>query len=316
MRVCTYEKCGKETRTLTKGYCPTCYAVYRRTGSPVRQKPNRSYGLTKCANVDCGSETGPFIKGLCRTCYQRQYKHGHVEPTRVRHLCEARGCDDPVHSGGLCQRHYMRLRRHGTPDAGRPVDWGQKSSHPLYEAYKSLMRAARRSGVDPRWEDFWNFIEDVGERPDNARLYRVRADEPYAKGNVEWRTGILSGKRRESHAEYQRAYRMKRGDQNRDRYLKNTYGITLAEFDAMLAAQGGGCAICGAKDGHPHPITGEKVALAMDHDKLTGRNRAILCHPHNRGLGLFNHDPALLRAAAAYIEAHEASWKPSRVVGN
>ena len=50
------------------------------------------------------------------------------------------------------------------------------------------------------------------------------------------------------------------------------------EYNAMLAAQHGGCALCGA------PPTRNR--LAVDHDHETGRVRGILCMPCNRTLGL------------------------------
>ncbi|MBV1852937.1 endonuclease VII domain-containing protein [Catellatospora tritici] len=69
-----------------------------------------------------------------------------------------------------------------------------------------------------------------------------------------------------------------------------------AEFDAMLAAQGGVCAICGA----PAP---EHV----DHDHLFGNVRGILCFNCNGGLGQFKDDRANLRKAIDYLE--ETSWQ-------
>jgi hypothetical protein len=53
-------------------------------------------------------------------------------------------------------------------------------------------------------------------------------------------------------------------------------GVTVEQYDAMLAAQGGGCAICGTK-----PKTRR---LDVDHDHKTGRVRGLLCHRCNRAL--------------------------------
>lgn len=68
----------------------------------------------------------------------------------------------------------------------------------------------------------------------------------------------------------------------------------------MLAAQGGGCAICGV-------VPSEQKAkyrsfLHVDHCHVTGRVRGLLCGEHNLLLGRFNDNPALLRLAAAYLE--------------
>ena len=49
----------------------------------------------------------------------------------------------------------------------------------------------------------------------------------------------------------------------RDRYLWLTYGITQADYDAILKAQGGTCALCGRS-----PNTG--TVLHVDHEHVFG----------------------------------------------
>jgi hypothetical protein len=78
--------------------------------------------------------------------------------------------------------------------------------------------------------------------------------------------------------------------------LKTQYGLTPETYDALLERQGGGCAICGSDE-----IRGYGKRLAVDHCHDTNRVRGILCGKCNRGLGAFDHDPALLRAAAKYV---------------
>lgn len=80
----------------------------------------------------------------------------------------------------------------------------------------------------------------------------------------------------------------------KDYALRKNYGISLAEYGEMLAAQGGVCAICAAS-----PSDRE---LAVDHDHETGVVRALLCGPCNRSLGLLKEDPTILRRAADYVE--------------
>ena len=53
-------------------------------------------------------------------------------------------------------------------------------------------------------------------------------------------------------------------------------GVTDAEYDRLLSAQGGGCAICG------NPPKTRR--LHVDHDHKTGRVRGLLCHRCNRAL--------------------------------
>lgn len=77
--------------------------------------------------------------------------------------------------------------------------------------------------------------------------------------------------------------------------MKIRFGITVEQYDALEAKQGGLCAICR----RPCP-SGRK--LAVDHDHLTGRVRGLLCMNCNQGLGKFDDDPGLLRAAEVYLE--------------
>ena len=78
-------------------------------------------------------------------------------------------------------------------------------------------------------------------------------------------------------------------------HLRRRYGITAEEADVMLADQGGLCGLCRAAP-----------AAHVDHDHATGAVRDLLCFNCNGGLGQFHDDPALLRAAARYVEAHRA----------
>ena len=97
-------------------------------------------------------------------------------------------------------------------------------------------------------------------------------------------------------AAYQAEYRSRpeRKRAMRDLYYRRTYGITVDEVDAMLEAQGGGCAICGVR---PERLG----SLHLDHDHATGHLRGILCVDCNHGLGKLRDDPELLAAAIEYL---------------
>ncbi len=86
--------------------------------------------------------------------------------------------------------------------------------------------------------------------------------------------------------------------------LKKAFGITLERYNEMLEKQNGVCAICGKKDERVHNATGRPMNLAVDHCHNSKKVRALLCGPCNTGLGGFNDDVKLLRAAAAYLEQH------------
>ena len=76
--------------------------------------------------------------------------------------------------------------------------------------------------------------------------------------------------------------------------LKKNYGITLEDYDRMFVDQDGLCAIC-RKDG------GKAFVLSVDHCHETGLVRGLLCGSCNFGIGQFQHDPALLASALAYL---------------
>jgi hypothetical protein len=92
---------------------------------------------------------------------------------------------------------------------------------------------------------------------------------------------------------YRREYRKRRKDEDRDAHLRRTFGFSTAEYEELLARQGGGCAICGRRP--------RKAALHVDHDHATGMIRGLLCVGCNNALGQFHDDPTLLYRAADYV---------------
>ncbi|HET9534581.1 MAG TPA: endonuclease VII domain-containing protein [Mesorhizobium sp.] len=94
-------------------------------------------------------------------------------------------------------------------------------------------------------------------------------------------------------------YRKKaRAESRRDYELRRRYGISAADYAAMLARQGGRCAVCRRK-----PEPGRR--LEVDHCHVTGQARGLLCHRCNTMLGMGDDDPRRLRPAVAYLEAAE-----------
>lgn len=78
--------------------------------------------------------------------------------------------------------------------------------------------------------------------------------------------------------------------------LKRRYGITLEQYDTMLAAQGGHCALCDRT-----PEQEKYKHLNVDHCHATGKIRGLLCTPHNHALGQLGDDEAGLLRAIEYI---------------
>ncbi len=87
---------------------------------------------------------------------------------------------------------------------------------------------------------------------------------------------------------------------NRKKRLRR-YGLSEADYDNMSARQNGACAICRKKPDE---------RLCIDHSHVTRKLRDLLCRRCNGGLGCYDDDPVLVRAAADYLDrwrrAHEA----------
>lgn len=130
--------------------------------------------------------------------------------------------------------------------------------------------------------------------PDCGQSFTVDRIGPRGVGKGNQR--FCSRNCRDRHADWRMRQRFRR------------YDITPEQYQEMVKAQENRCMICGEPPSPPPNQTWREGdwALAVDHAHATGKRRDLLCHRHNLGLGLFDDDPRLLRAAAAYIERHKA----------
>jgi Autographiviridae endonuclease VII len=137
---------------------------------------------------------------------------------------------------------------------------------------------------------------------------RYREDSDYRRGRLEYNQEYRAvnkeeinrkrRKRRATDPEYREQDRARSRERYRENHLKTKYGISLADYEAMLRRQGGVCGICKRKPG--------KRRLCVDHDHKTGQVRGLLCGRCNSGNGFYGDDPRLTRAATAYLEAAHA----------
>ena len=85
----------------------------------------------------------------------------------------------------------------------------------------------------------------------------------------------------------------------RNAYLVKHYGITSEQYEEMLEAQDGRCALCGKRS--------LKLRLAVDHDHTLDRLgfkvvNGLLCSRCNRALGVFEWDAQVLRRLRDYVD--------------
>lgn len=83
--------------------------------------------------------------------------------------------------------------------------------------------------------------------------------------------------------------------------LRYSYGMSVEQYDAILNAQGGVCAICKTP-----PDKSAKGRLAVDHCHNSKRNRGLLCTLCNHAIERLENDPdwgtKALNYLARYIE--------------
>lgn len=165
---------------------------------------------------------------------------------------------------------------------------------------EQAQRRRERAAADPEYRARRN-AQGNGKDPERRREYMRRY---YLAHRERWdhynaRRGLLrNARRRERCKRHARQGRLRNPRVARNAKLRYAFGVGLVEYERLLAAQGGGCAICGA-------VVSDRWRrrLAVDHCHDTGRVRGLLCARCNFGLGQFRDDPGLLARAIAYLQA-------------
>lgn len=266
--------------------------------------------------TSCFREKPAVSRGLCNACYQRWRKTGTTDYQRLGRItiCAVGGCGKRAAAKGLCDTHRKRMDRHGHIEETRPDSWGAKNGHPLNGSWMHLQRFKATHPIDPAWNDFLQFIADVGERPTpKHKLFARDLERPIGPTNFAWKRSVterLDGETRADHAKRaQRSYRAVRPEAFRGYELKKNYGLSAQAYEDMGESQGHVCAIC--RKAETVEIRGKRTCLAIDHNHATGAVRGLLCASCNRGLGLFADNPDRLRAAIEYLERHAPTPDPS-----
>lgn len=233
-----------------------------------------------CLTTDCAKPV--FARGLCQACYTRQRRNGTTARKNVVNsgACAHPGCDRDAFSKNLCAKHY------------------QSSRHPLYTIWQNL-RSRAQGAYPAEWDDLDAWLAAVGERPSpKHQLRRPDPEKSWSTTNMVWREPIDAIWTADK-ARYQWLW-----------HLRNRYGLTEGELEAIVAAQGGNCPICT----HPlemlNPKTGKPMKVCIDHDHKRGgtRKRSVRGVLHdlcNKGLGALADVADNCRRAASYLDAHD-----------
>lgn len=108
-----------------------------------------------------------------------------------------------------------------------------------------------------------------------ARPYKTEEDRARWRANVS--ASLVGNQSRRGTGEFSSEYARTDPRYLLDWRYRQAYGLTLSEYDRMFAEQGGVCGLCGASP--------KKNRLAVDHDKLTGKVRGLLCLNCNLAIG-------------------------------
>lgn len=141
------------------------------------------------------------------------------------------------------------------------------------EGYRmSDVKFAEMQALQKKWEE-----ERKQKRREYDREYRQRNLDRWRKYDREWKQNNLEATK----------------ETRRRTKFKQNYGLTIEEYDEMLEAQGGCCAICKSNNPRGHG------RFHVDHNHKTGKIRGLLCH--NCNLTVRNHSAEFLITCAAYV---------------
>ncbi len=169
----------------------------------------------------------------------------------------------------------------GTLARGLPEGKGSVLPRKPMQAPRKRWMTRKHAAASPGLVGFDSFealLAEIGDAPSEDHVI-TRGDlmKAIGPGNVEWRLPWQKGgvKRRYHHAKS---------------------GFVDGMFERVLEEQGGVCAICRRPERQNKELSG-------DHDPVHGP-RGVLCMTCNTALGLLDHNPLWLRAAADYLDAH------------
>lgn len=151
------------------------------------------------------------------------------------------------------------------------------------------------------WRGAGDGLKTVCRPCNSAATRRWRLANPEKQRAIETRRAPKTAEARAAEYAQRRAERQTAAGRLKWRNWRYRagHGITVTEYEALLGAQDGRCAICQLE---PRGAGPANLHLHVDHDHRTGTIRGLLCRACNTSIGQFDESPERLRAAATYLD--------------
>lgn len=245
------------------------------------------------------------LNHACKPCEADQRRDKRAEREGAGILCEVPGCERPAWARNWCTGHYARWQSTGDPGEAefrrrgdgtevckfegceRPhLSKGYCTGH-YQQSNKGQPLRSIRVSIDP--------------------LARNELDQKRCTRCLEWLSVESFHGRNASHDSLH--VWCKRCAKDAD--LSRHFGISLSQYEQMVEAQGGGCAVCGRGEG----ANGRMLAVDHDHACCPGRTtcggcvRGLLCVRCNLHFGAIGDSLDHVEAMATYLRAAHARMR-------
>lgn len=241
-------------------------------------------------------------RGWCNAHYLKWYRTGDPEyrpPVREVPECSVEGCSRSVRSRGWCNAHYQRWY-HKT-DLGRAaIRRYRNEKGPC--SFTGCVKPSRTDGICEGHAKQRKLGREL--TPLQRRTDPTARDEHGNKfcGTCDSWLPVASFARSAYRADGLSA----RCDRCRSSAaLKRKFGITLEQYEQLLAAQGGACSVCGKTE----KANRRRLAVDHDHSCCPGQVtcgkclRGLLCSSCNLHFGAIGDSLAHIEAMATYLRA-------------
>lgn len=212
------------------------------------------------------------------------------------------------HADPIKRAEYAREYRlkHKEKIQERQAAWTKQDRQKNPDKYRKYKREYRKRDHVRQYDKEYNRKYYL-EHSEQIDQYHKEYHRKYYLENKE-RLQAQMKEYREAHKEELIAKRRLKYEQHKHKYrawwYSRKYGISLEQFDQMIAAQDGKCAICLT------PFADLARRPDVDHNHITGALRGLLCNSCNTSLGGFGDSAERLRAAADYLDRYANTEAP------